>query len=116
MFHKMFSIIEEIFYKWLFSLTVLPRAVFRTQPKVYGGAFLQKYLTTFSGLLFLEKSRTINDTINVRRGCVPKTPLSSVKKKYTNYRIRFYIILYNFIYFMNYPVFIDIKLCIIRWQ
>ena len=34
----------EIFFKWPFFLTVLPRAEFRTQPKVkvYGGAPLQK--------------------------------------------------------------------------
>ena len=31
-----------------YFLTVLPRAIFRTQSKVYGGAFLQKYLTTSS--------------------------------------------------------------------
>ena len=31
-----------------YFLIVLPRAVFRTQSKVYGGAFLQKYLTSFS--------------------------------------------------------------------
>ena len=29
-------------FKWLLFLTVLPRALFRTQSKVYGGAFLQK--------------------------------------------------------------------------
>ena len=29
-------------------MTVLARAIFRTQSKVYGGAFLQKWLTTFS--------------------------------------------------------------------
>ena len=29
-------------FNWLLFLTVLPRAVFRTQSKVYGGAFLQK--------------------------------------------------------------------------
>ena len=29
-------------------LTVMPRAVLRTQPKVYGGALLQKQLTTIS--------------------------------------------------------------------
>ena len=38
--------------------------------------------------------------------CVSKTPLFPVKKK-TNYLIRFYIILYNFI---NCPVFIDFGL------
>ena len=43
-----FYITGEIFFKWLIFLTVLPRALFRTQPKVYGGAFLQKQLTTFS--------------------------------------------------------------------
>ena len=32
----------EISFKWLIFLAVLPRAVFRTQSKVYGGAFLQK--------------------------------------------------------------------------
>ena len=34
---------QEISSKWLLFLTVLPRAVFRTQAKVYGGAFLQKF-------------------------------------------------------------------------
>ena len=29
-------------FKWLFFLTVLSRAVFRTQPKAYSGAVLQK--------------------------------------------------------------------------
>ena len=29
----------EISFKWLLFLTVLSRAVFRTQSKVYGGAF-----------------------------------------------------------------------------
>ena len=33
-------------------LTVLARAIFKAQPKVYGGAFLQKYLLTFSCYLF----------------------------------------------------------------
>ena len=32
----------EIYFKWLLFLTVLPRAVFRTQSKFYGGDFLQK--------------------------------------------------------------------------
>ena len=31
-----------------YFLTVLPGATFKTQPKVYGGALLQKQLTTFS--------------------------------------------------------------------
>ena len=31
-----------------YFLTVLPRVGFQTQSKVYGGAFLQKLLTTFS--------------------------------------------------------------------
>ena len=41
--------------------------------------------------------------------CVPKRPLLPVKKKETNYLIRFtlfYIILYNFV---NCPVLIDVK-------
>ena len=38
--------------------------------------------------------------------CVSKTPQFPVNKKKTNYLIRLYIILYNFI---NCPVFIDIK-------
>ena len=31
-----------------YFLTVLPQAVFRTQPKVYSEAFLQKQLTTLA--------------------------------------------------------------------
>ena len=71
-----------------YFVTVLPRAIFRTQPKVYAGAFLQKK----------------NPTINVR--LCSKNSLLPVKVKETNYRIWFYIICYNFI---NFPVFIDIK-------
>ena len=37
---KSFNITGEICFKWLF--TVLPRGVFRTQPKVCGGASFQK--------------------------------------------------------------------------
>ena len=44
---KVFRNLGNIFKMNTF-LTVLPKAVFRTQSKVYGGAFLQKYLTTFS--------------------------------------------------------------------
>ena len=33
---------EKISFKWILFLTVLPRAVFRTQSKAYGGTFLQK--------------------------------------------------------------------------
>ena len=39
---KTFYRTEEISFKWLLFQTVFPRAVFRTQSKVYGGAFLQK--------------------------------------------------------------------------
>ena len=45
---------QEVLHNWGnialngYFLTVLPRAVFKTQPKVYGGAFLEQYLTTFS--------------------------------------------------------------------
>ena len=37
---KGIKVLQEISSKWLLFLTVLPRAVFRTQSKVYGGAFL----------------------------------------------------------------------------
>ena len=39
---KKFYRTGEISFKWPLFLTVLPRAVFRTQSKVYGGDFLQK--------------------------------------------------------------------------
>ena len=39
---KKFYINGEISFKWLPFSTVLPKAVFRTQSKVYGGDFLQK--------------------------------------------------------------------------
>ena len=52
---KKFYISRENFFKifkiFKFFLTVLARAVFRTQPNVCGGAFLQKLMTllmTFS--------------------------------------------------------------------
>ena len=32
----------EMSFEWLLSLAVLPRAIFRTQSKVYGEAFFQK--------------------------------------------------------------------------
>ena len=38
---KKFYKTREISFKWLFFLTILPRAVFRTQPKVYDEAFLK---------------------------------------------------------------------------
>ena len=38
-----------------YFLTVLPQAVFRTQPKVYGEAFLQKQLTTLAVKTFFAK-------------------------------------------------------------
>ena len=41
---KTFHITDEISSKWLIFFTVLARAVFRTQPEDYGGAFLQKYI------------------------------------------------------------------------
>ena len=44
---KKFYITVEMSFKWIF-LTILITAIFRTQSKVGGGAFLQKYLTTFS--------------------------------------------------------------------
>ena len=52
---KSFTYLEKKILKFLkffnFFLTVLARAVFRTQPNVCGGAFLQKLMTllmTFS--------------------------------------------------------------------
>ena len=39
---KKFYRTEEISFKWLLYLTLLPTAVCRTQSKVYSGAFLQK--------------------------------------------------------------------------
>ena len=41
-----------------YFLIVLPRAVFRTQDKVYGGALLQKYSAT-KLLTFSQKRRSI---------------------------------------------------------
>ena len=47
-YDRKFYMTEEILLNCNF-LTVLPKAVFRTQPKVYGGAFLQMtFLMTFS--------------------------------------------------------------------
>ena len=39
--------IEEISFKSQFFLKILPRAIFRTQSKVYGGGFLQKKVNNF---------------------------------------------------------------------
>ena len=44
----MFYMTEDMSFKCLIFLNVLPRDLFRNPPKVYGGAFLQKYLKTFS--------------------------------------------------------------------
>ena len=46
----------EISFKWLLSLKVLLRAVFRMQSKVYGGAFLQKLLTTVAVNCFCKEA------------------------------------------------------------
>ena len=48
------KITGEISFKWLF----LPKAAFRTQPKGYGGAILQKQLTGFSYSHFSQKTLT----------------------------------------------------------
>ena len=50
---KTFHITDEISFKWLIFFTVLARAVFRTQPEDYGGAFLQKYINNIQLLIFL---------------------------------------------------------------
>ena len=55
----------EIPFKWLLFLTVLPRAIFRTQSKVYGGAILQKLLTTLAVNCFCQKA-------NVRLRCLER--------------------------------------------
>ena len=52
---KKFYRTEEISFKWLPFLTVLPRAVFITQSKGYGGAFLQKIIINFQLLTFFAK-------------------------------------------------------------
>ena len=44
---KKFYVSGNISFKWLFILTVLARAMFRTQPKVYGKAFLTKIVNNF---------------------------------------------------------------------
>ena len=67
-------------------LTVLLRAVFRTQSKVYGGAFA-KIVKGFWLLTFFAKKPH-----HKRYTVLP------VKKK-TNYLILFYILLHNFIRF-----------------
>ena len=45
---KKFYKTGEMSFKWMLSLTVLARAVFRTQSKVCGGAFLEKESRTIS--------------------------------------------------------------------
>ena len=37
----------EIYFKWVSFLRELPRAVYRTQPKVYGGIFFAKIANDF---------------------------------------------------------------------
>ena len=67
-------------------LTVLPRAVFRTQPKVCGRAFFLN-ISNCSFQLFLQKSPTINVHL-----CSRKAYVASEKKE-TNYCI----ILHNYV-------------------
>ena len=80
-----------------YFFTVLPRALFRTQPKVYGGAFLQKQLINFCYEPSSQKSPNINSWL-----CFPKTASVACKEKSK----LSYKILHNFI---NSPVFINIK-------
>ena len=56
--------IQKVLYNWgnIFLimgtfLSVLARVVFKTQSKVYGGAFLQKSLMTSGCSLILQKKR-----------------------------------------------------------
>ena len=44
--HKKFYITGEISFNGYF-LVLLPKAIFRTQPKVYGGAFFAKLVDEF---------------------------------------------------------------------
>ena len=69
-------------------LTVLPRAEFRTQPKVYGGVFLQKYLTRLAVNFFCKKSPTINVPLCSKNASV------ACKEKRNKLS---YMILHNFI-------------------
>ena len=64
-----------------YFLTVLLRAVFRTRPKVFGGALFQKKLTPFT------KSNPPQ-----MFDLVPKMPFLPVKKK----RYKLHYILHNF--------------------
>ena len=67
-------------------LTVLPRAVFRTQPKVCGRAFFLILATVVFN--FFRKKAPPSMFI-----CVPERPMLPVKKKETNYCI----ILHNYV-------------------
>ena len=39
---KKFYMAGKMSFKWLLFLTVLSRAILKTQPEVYGGSFLQE--------------------------------------------------------------------------
>ena len=82
-------------------LSVLARVVFKTQSKVYGGAFLQKQLMTSGCSLILQKKEYMFDYF-------AKIDLLPRKKKQIilHYFTYFYIILYDFI---NSPAFLDTK-------
>ena len=45
----------QISFKWLLCLTVLPRAIFRTQSKDYGEAFFAKIVNNFQLLTVFAK-------------------------------------------------------------
>ena len=70
-------------------LTVLPRVVFRTQSKVYVGAFLQKQLTTFSRKHFFAKK--------AHHKCQTMLPVK--KKEILTYF--YFVILHTFCIFHN---------------
>ena len=55
-------------------LTILPRVIFRTQPKTYGGAFLEKNFKFF-------RKKAPPQIIE----CAPKTPPLPLKTNETNY-------------------------------
>ena len=83
-------------FKWLSFFTVLPRAIIRAQPKVYGGVFC-KYIKDFQLLFFFAKKTTINFSLCSKNASV------ACKEKETNDS---YMILHNF---RDYTAFIDIK-------
>ena len=93
----MIKIMTQVFYitgKYLLNghfLRVFPKAVFRNQPKVYGGAFLQKQLSSFCCQFFLHKRPTINVRLQSKSASVASKEKRNSQYDFTS----FYIILHN---------------------